>query len=98
MAGDSPAGGEAMAPGSGTRRHARRLCAVAVTFGGVAGSLAAPAAAGAQENQAGGLPTVQLPPEQDRVLSDYERACEAGDVAALVAIFTADGFVPTPEG
>jgi ketosteroid isomerase-like protein len=39
------------------------------------------------------LPAVTLPAELDRVLRDYERAWRAGDVSALVALFSADGFV-----
>ena len=42
------------------------------------------------------LPSVQLPPALDRVLRDYERAWRARDVAALVALFTDDGFVLQP--
>lgn len=42
------------------------------------------------------LPSVTLPPELDRVLRDYERAWGAGDVPALVALFTEDGFVLQP--
>ena len=44
------------------------------------------------------LPSVTLPPELDRVLRDYERHWRAGDEAALAAIFTDDGFVPTGPG
>ena len=42
------------------------------------------------------LPSVQLPPELDRVLRDYERAWTARDATALAALFTADGFVLRP--
>jgi ketosteroid isomerase-like protein len=49
--------------------------------------LAAQPAAGAQ------LPSVQLPPELDRVLTDYEQAWQARDAAALAALFAPDGFV-----
>lgn len=38
-------------------------------------------------------PTVSLPPELARVLSDYERAWQNRDAAALAALFTEDGFV-----
>ncbi|HEX9938159.1 MAG TPA: DUF4440 domain-containing protein [Longimicrobium sp.] len=57
--------------------------------------LAAPVAAGAQQNPpaAPQLPSVQLPAELDRVLRDYERAWAARDEAALAALFTEDGFV-----
>lgn len=44
------------------------------------------------------LPSVQLPDELDRVLRDYEAAWAAGDEVALAALFTEDGFVPTPLG
>ena len=39
------------------------------------------------------LPTVNLPPELDRVLRDYERHWKAKDGAALSALFTDDGFI-----
>jgi ketosteroid isomerase-like protein len=39
------------------------------------------------------LPSVALPQELDRVLRDYERAWQAGDAAALAALFAGDGFV-----
>jgi ketosteroid isomerase-like protein len=42
------------------------------------------------------LPSVQLPPELDRVLRDYETAWRAHDPEALAAIFAEDGFVLTP--
>jgi ketosteroid isomerase-like protein len=42
------------------------------------------------------LPSITLPSALDRVLRDYERAWRAGDVAALVALFTDDGFVMQP--
>ena len=38
-------------------------------------------------------PTVNLPPELDRVLRDYERHWKAKDGAALSALFTEDGFI-----
>jgi ketosteroid isomerase-like protein len=38
-------------------------------------------------------PTVSLPPELARVLTDYERAWSKGDSAALVQLFAEDGFV-----
>ena len=44
------------------------------------------------------LPSITLPAELDRVLKDYERAWKASDAAALAALFTADGFVPTGRG
>lgn len=42
------------------------------------------------------LPSVTLPASLDRVLRDYEKAWRAGDVDALVALFTEDGFVMQP--
>lgn len=44
------------------------------------------------------LPSIQLPEPLDRVLRDYETAWANGDEAALAALFTEDGFVPTPLG
>lgn len=38
------------------------------------------------------LPSVQLPPELDRVLRDYERAWVAKDAAGLAALYVEDGF------
>lgn len=42
------------------------------------------------------LPSISMPAELDRVLRDYERAWRSGDVQALVALFTTDGFVLQP--
>lgn len=39
------------------------------------------------------LPSVDLPPELDRVLRDYERAWQANDENALAELFAEDGFV-----
>lgn len=39
------------------------------------------------------LPTVDLPPELARVLTDYETAWKNKDAAALAALFAEDGFV-----
>ena len=50
----------------------------------------AAATATAQEAQ---LPSIDLPPEIDRVLRDYETAWRARDAAALAKVFTEDGFV-----
>lgn len=52
---------------------------------------------GAQETPAR-LPSVELPPELDRVLRDYERAWSQGDAEGLARLFTEDGFVPRPQG
>ena len=38
-------------------------------------------------------PTLELPPELARVLSDYETAWAARDAKALAALFAEDGFV-----
>ena len=38
-------------------------------------------------------PSINLPPELDRVLRDYERHWKAKDGAALSALFTEDGFI-----
>lgn len=40
-------------------------------------------------------PSVVLPPELARVLTDYEAGWKAGDGAALASLFTEDGFVLT---
>jgi ketosteroid isomerase-like protein len=42
-------------------------------------------------------PTVELPRELDRVLTDYEKAWSARDAKALAALFAEDGFV-LPSG
>lgn len=39
------------------------------------------------------LPSVSLPPELARVLTDYETAWRAKDAAALARLFAEDGFV-----
>ena len=39
------------------------------------------------------MPSVELPPELDRVLRDYEKAWQARDADALAALFADDGFV-----
>jgi ketosteroid isomerase-like protein len=39
------------------------------------------------------LPSIQLPPELARVLTDYEKAWRARDAAALARLFAEDGFV-----
>jgi ketosteroid isomerase-like protein len=42
------------------------------------------------------LPTVKLPPELARVVTDYEIAWRAKDAAALSRLFAEDGFVLSP--
>lgn len=42
------------------------------------------------------LPSVALPPELARVLTDYEKAWRAHDAAALARLFAEDGFVLSP--
>ena len=46
-----------------------------------------------QAGPAGPLPSVALPPELARVLTDYERAWRQKDAAALAVLFAEDGFV-----
>lgn len=41
-------------------------------------------------------PSVQLPPELERVLRDYEQAWSHGDAPALAKLFAEDGFVLSP--
>lgn len=43
------------------------------------------------------LPSVQLPPELDRVLRDYEKGWTANKPAEVAALFTADGMA-LPNG
>jgi ketosteroid isomerase-like protein len=42
-------------------------------------------------------PSVSLPPELARVLTDYERAWSKGDSAGLAQLFAEDGFVLSRE-
>ena len=50
-----------------------------------------------QEPAAAQEPSVKLPPELARVLTDYEAGWRAGDGAALARLFDEDGFV-LPNG
>ena len=50
-------------------------------------------AANTQAQSPAQLPSVDLPPELNRVLRDYERHWKASDGAALSALFTEDGFI-----
>jgi ketosteroid isomerase-like protein len=54
---------------------------------------AAPSPATAPEAAPAPLPSVTLPPELQRVLTDYETAWHARDAAALARVFAEDGFV-----
>jgi ketosteroid isomerase-like protein len=58
--------------------------------------LMATSAAGQQETPAA-EPSVSLPPELARVLTDYEAAWSKKDPAALAGLFAEDGFV-LPNG
>lgn len=44
------------------------------------------------------LPTIELPPQLDRVLREYEQHWRAGNAEELVALFTEDGFVARRGG
>jgi ketosteroid isomerase-like protein len=50
------------------------------------------------EPAAPGEPSVELPPELARVLTDYEAGWKAGDAAALANLFAEDGFVLSNGG
>jgi ketosteroid isomerase-like protein len=50
-------------------------------------------AAAAQSPAPTPQPSIQLPPELARVLTDYETAWRARDAAALARLFAEDGFV-----
>lgn len=52
--------------------------------------------ASAQETEDAHIPSIDLPPELDRVLRDYEHAWHARDAAGLAALFAPDGFVMAP--
>jgi ketosteroid isomerase-like protein len=58
--------------------------------------LVASSAAGQQEAPAG-EPTVDLPPELARVLTDYQAAWKNGDAAAMAGLYAKDGFL-LPNG
>ena len=84
-----------------SRRRAQRglrlagvLPLLLALFLGLAG---AAAALGQQPAAAGQEPSVRLPPELARVLTDYEAAWRARDATALAALFVEDGFV-LPSG
>jgi len=50
------------------------------------------------EPGAPGEPSVELPPELARVLTDYEAGWKSGDAAALANLFAEDGFVLSNGG
>lgn len=56
-------------------------------------TLMAASSAVAQQETPAALPSVTLPPELARVLTDYEAAWSKKDPAALAALFAEDGFV-----
>ena len=49
-----------------------------------------------QEPASQALPTIELPPQVERVLRDYEQAWQRRDAKALAQLFTEDGFVLRP--
>jgi ketosteroid isomerase-like protein len=51
----------------------------------------------AQPEPAAPLPSVKLPPELARVLTDFEAAFQKRDAAAIAALFAEDGFI-LPNG
>ena len=59
--------------------------------------LAFPGATAAQPSETptrpAALPSIELPPELDRVLRDYERHWRAGAAGALAALFTPEGMI-----
>ena len=55
------------------------------------------ASASSQQDTPAAEPSVSLPPDLARVLTDYEAAWSKKDAAALAALFTEDGFV-LPNG
>jgi dienelactone hydrolase len=60
--------------------------------------LAAPAGAQVSEDAAAPQPSVALPPELARVLTDYEAAWQRRDATGLAALFAEDGFVMAGGG
>lgn len=60
---------------------------------GILAGLLLAAAAAAQQPSAAPLPSVTLPPELARVLTDYEAAWRSRDAAALSRLFAEDGFI-----
>jgi ketosteroid isomerase-like protein len=69
----------------------RVICATILGLALCAGPVAA-----RQQSSQEQLPSVELPPELQRVLSEYEVAWRARDAAALAELFAPDGFVMAP--
>ena len=67
------------------------LTAVSLTVSLAAEQPPQPAATAAPPQE----PSIELPAELKRVLTDYEKAWTARDAKALAALFTEDGFVLT---
>jgi ketosteroid isomerase-like protein len=63
----------------------------------IAAMLLVPASAGGQPQLVTQQPSITLPPELARVLTDYEAAWRARDAATLARLFVEDGFV-LPSG
>ena len=70
-----------------------RLIVAAVVFSLMAVAGPSPGQNASEPGAVKDLPSVELPPELDRVLRDYERAWRAGDAVALASLFAQDGFV-----
>lgn|SRR5262245_49961263 len=63
----------------------------------IAGGLLVLSAVSSGQERAAVPPSVKLPPELARVLTDYEAGWRSGDGAALARLFDEDGFV-LPNG
>ncbi len=72
---------------TGARMKVRGLVLVAV---GAVLFLGYGAVCGAEQSP---QPTISLPPDLARILTDYEEAWQAKDEKALAALFAEDGFV-----
>ena len=75
------------------------IAALMILFVSVMALIAGPQQPGAQPTTAPAppQPSVQLPPELARVLTDYETAWSSRDAKALALLFAEDGFV-LPNG
>ncbi len=74
----------------------RPILVALVGFLIVAGALFMPQDS-ASQHRAGMPAVVDLPPELDRVLRDYEKGWRANDEKALAGLFTTDGFILRPR-